>query len=167
MIQDKEFFKEIKKEAERIIHSKLENKEVYLTSFMTQIKEKEEKPKWLLHFYNQIEDNMYTYDYETKELKGPEEVFKEEEFVPELLLEEINISYEKSIEKAFENALPEKEFLKIIVLLQTIEEKPVWNFTFMNKTYHALNVRIDATNGNIIKKEAFELFSFGNNKKEE
>ncbi len=151
---------EMKKEAERIINAKLENKDVYLTSFMSIIKEKEETPKWLLHFYNQIEDNMYTYNYETKELKGPEEVFKEEEFVPELTLEEVQISYEKAVEKAFENALPEKEFLKIIVLLQTIEEKPVWNFTFMNKTYHALNIRIDATNGNIIKKEPFELFSF-------
>ncbi len=157
---------EMKKEAERIINAKLENKEVYLTSFMNVLKEKNDIGEWLLHFYNQIEDNMYTYNYNTKELKGPEEVFKEEEFVPELTLEEVNISYEKALEKAFENALPEKEFLKIIVLLQTIEEKPVWNFTFMNKTYHALNIRIDATNGNIIKKEPFELFSFSPNKEE-
>ncbi len=157
---------EMKKEAERIINAKLENKEVYLTSFMNILKEKNDIGEWLLHFYNQIEDNMYTYNYTTKELKGPEEVFKEEEFVPELTLEEVNISYEKALEKAFENALPEKEFLKIIVLLQTIEEKPVWNFTFMNKTYHALNIRIDATNGNIIKKEPFELFSFSPKKEE-
>ncbi len=163
MIQN---FKEMKEEAEKIIKAKLENKDVYLTSFLTQIKEKNNIPEWLLHFYNQIEDNMYTYNYNTKELKGPEEVFKEEEFVPELLLEEVNISYEKALEKAFENALPETEFLKVLILLQTIDEKPVWNFTFMNKTYHALNIRIDATNGNVIKKEPFELFSFSGEKKE-
>ena len=140
--------------------SKLSNPDIYLTSFMAQVTPDTTDPQWQLHFYNPLEDTVYTYDAETGEIEGPSDVLKKEDFVPELDIAQVRVSFEEALKKALEEAAPEREFVRIIVLLQTIDDDAVWNITFMNKQYHALNIRLDAGDAHLIKKEPFQLFHY-------
>ena len=138
----------------------IKNEEVYLTSYMTQVTSRDEEPQWSLHFYDPLADAIYTYDDSTSEVRGPDEVLKQADFIPELDVSHVTITFEEALESAYEAALPETAFVRVIVLLQMLDEVETWNITFMNERFHSLNVRIDATSGRVIAKEPFELFSF-------
>jgi len=138
--------------------------DLYLTSFLANVKGADDNPSWTVNLYNQLEDNMYSYDSATEEFSGPQEVFKEQDFIPELEIEEVKIEFSEAIKSALKEALPETEFSKIIAILQNIDGKNVWNFTLMNKSFHILNVRIDAESGNLIKKEPINLVQFDSDK---
>ena len=138
----------------------LGNDDLYLTSFMTQIASRDDAPAWSLHFYDPIADAIYTYDDPSSSVRGPDEVLKQADFIPELDVEHVTVPYEDALASAYEAALPETSFVRVIILLQVLDELETWNITFMNERFHSLNVRIDATSGRVISKEPFELFSF-------
>lgn len=140
--------------------SELRDADLYLSSFLAQLKQREDEPHWTLNFYNPLDDSMYTYEADTGLVDGPHEVLKQADFVPELELKSVSVSYEDALAKAFEAALPEKDFVRIVVLLQTIDDHATWNITFMNQQFHSLNVRIDAATGRVMAVEPFELFRF-------
>jgi hypothetical protein len=142
----------------------ISNDEVYLTSFMTQLVTRADEPVWSLHFYDPLADAIYTYDAQTGEVRGPDEVLKEGSFIPELEIGNVTVSFSEAIDSAYEAALPETAFVRVIILLQVLDEVETWNVTFMNERFHSLNVRIDATSGRIISKEPFELFGFDSGK---
>ncbi|MFT4309013.1 MAG: hypothetical protein ACMXYL_00830 [Candidatus Woesearchaeota archaeon] len=134
--------------------------DAYLTSFYCHIDSDNNHSEWIVHYYDQINDMMYSYNANTKSVQGPLEVFKEQDFVPELDLDEVNCELDDALETAREAALPVKDYKKIVVVLQTIEEFPVWNITLLSSSLQALNVRIDARHGDLIRKEPIELFEF-------
>jgi uncharacterized membrane protein YkoI len=152
---------EIKKEATKAMN----NSDSYLTSFLCQLDGNSMDTRWIIHFYDPIHDTMFSFDNETKEVQGPLEIFKEQDFVPELDLDTVHIEFEEAIKLAIENALPAKDFKKTVVVLQTIEDVPVWNITLLAATFHALNIRIDARDGDILRKEPIELFDWKSKEK--
>jgi uncharacterized membrane protein YkoI len=145
---------EIKRKAEMAV----DTSDAYLTSFLCQIDSENHNSQWIVHFYDQLHDTMYSYDNENSRVQGPLEIFKEQDFVPELDLDDVKVSFEDAVRIARENALPGKDFKRIIIILQTIEDVPIWNITLLSASFHALNVRIDARDGNMIRKEPIELF---------
>lgn len=140
--------------------SELRDADLYLTSFVAQIASQDEEPRWSLNFYNPLDDSMYTYDAESGIVDGPHEVLKQADFVPELELGNVSVSYEDALSSAYGAAAPETDFVRVIVLLQTIDDHETWNITFMNRQFHSLNVRVDATSGRVTSVEPFELFRF-------
>ncbi|MCK4521009.1 MAG: hypothetical protein KAU20_00415, partial [Nanoarchaeota archaeon] len=50
--------------------------------------------------------------------------------------------------------------LKIIVILQNIESKTLYNITYITQTFNTLNMRVDAGNKKILKKELTPLMQF-------
>jgi hypothetical protein len=138
----------------------VENDDAYLTSFMTQFATRADAYEWSVHFYDPLGDSMYTYDASTGEVRGPDEVLKQADFIPELDPNHVTVMIERALDAAYEAALPETAFVRVIVLLQVLDELETWNITFMNERFHSLNVRIDATSGRVIAKEPFELFGF-------
>lgn len=157
-----QFFSELREKALKEVG----NDDLYLTSFLANVEDATKDPDWTVNLYNPLEDNIYSYDSSSKEFTGPHEVFKEQDFIPELELEEVKIDFHTALKQALKEALPETEFTKIIAILQNIDGKNVWNFTLMNKSFHILNVRIDASNGNLLKKEPINLVEFESDKKE-
>ena len=138
----------------------VKNEDAYLTSFMTQLSDRKDAIRWSVHFYDPLADSMYTYDEQSGEVYGPDEVLKQADFIPELDVNNVTVPVEEALDAAYEAALPESTFVRVIVLLQVLDELETWNITFMNERFHSLNVRIDATSGRLIAKEPFELFSF-------
>lgn len=140
--------------------SAITSDDAYLTSFMTQLEKRDDDPSWSIHFYDPLADSMFTYDVANGEVRGPDEVLKQADFIPELDVSHVTVSFKDALDAAYEAALPETAFVRIIVLLQVLDELETWNVTFMNERFHSLNVRIDATSGRVLSKEPFELFSF-------
>ena len=138
----------------------VKNDDAYLTSFMTQFAVRTDALEWSVHFYNPLTDSMYTFDATNGEVRGPDEVLKQADFIPELDVSHVTVPIEDALDAAYEAALPESSFVRIIVLLQVLDDVETWNITFMNERFHSLNVRIDATDGRVIATEPFELFGF-------
>ena len=140
------------------------SEDAYLSSFMTQVVSADDEPVWSVHFYDPLADAMFTFDATSGEVRGPDEVLKQADFIPELDVSHVTVPFAEALKAAFEAALPETAFVRIIVLLQVLDELETWNVTFMNERFHSLNVRIDATSGRVIAKEPFELFRFDDGK---
>lgn len=93
-------------------------------------------------------------------LKQEDDIFKEETTgVEELKLDKVNSSLEVVSElcKAKIPELFKKEVLGDgFVILQTLDSKPLWNFTFVSNTLKFANIKIEASNGNIHSHQLVE-----------
>ena len=93
-------------------------------------------------------------------LKQEDDVFKKETTeVEKLDLDKINQSFEE-VSETCKLKLPGlfgKELLGDgFVVLQTLEGRPSWNFTFVSKTFKFANLKIDAINGEIRSHQLIE-----------
>ncbi len=93
------------------------------------------------------------------------DVFKEEKSVAKLFFDYVQLSFEDAMEKAVK--LQKKKFqtdkpTKEIVLLQTINDKPVYNITFVTETFFLLNIRLDAHDGTLLEYNKKPLMDLAN-----
>lgn len=86
-------------------------------------------------------------------IPGEDPYTKESVEIEGIDLKDLSIDIKKSFEilgdlikKEYKGNIP----LKTIVVLQKIEDNFVWNITILRSDFKTLNVRIDATNGDVI-----------------
>ncbi len=91
-----------------------------------------------------------------------EKIFKKEKHkIKKLDLSKVKISLEQALSKV-ENLLIEKykeTAHRKIVVLQNLERE-VWNITSLTTNLNILNVKIDATNGDIVEERLNSILSF-------
>lgn len=117
-------------------------------------------------FYNKKTNKVAVFKYldGTIEHLPEDEVFqKEEETVPEVKIEDIKISLKeaytqflKVIKENYQGAAP----LKLMIVLQDL--KPfglIWNITLLRGDFKTLNVKIDATTGDVKEDSLASLIS--------
>ena len=154
-------------ENEEFINWKNENKDSYLVHIFKMIDDNN-KDEVQVGFYNK-EDKMITtfiYNEKTKEIKkNPEsEAYREKEtHIDELNLDEIKIDFAvimSKIEKIRLSKYSEHVPTKSFFILQKIDNQTLWNFTIIAKTLNIVNIKIDATNGEIIEDKLTSIFDF-------
>jgi hypothetical protein len=123
------------------------------------------KDLWQVGYYNK-DDTITTFIIAPDEIKiVPEEkVFKKtKKKVKRLDLNKVNVDIDKAL-KIAEDFQKEKckgnDPQKIIVVLQDIANNFIYNITYITIAVNLLNMKIDATNGNMINYELTPLMQF-------
>ena len=93
-----------------------------------------------------------------------EKIFqKEKKDLQELNLNEIKVDLNKAkeltnnfIKEKYPHETPNKE----IIILQVINNKIVWNITKITSTFNIINIKLDASSGNIIEDKIESALNF-------
>ncbi len=93
--------------------------------------------------------------------KESEALKKKGHVIKELNLDDVKIEIDEAIKKVVQclrsNYLTEVP-LKAFVVLQVIDENPIWNFTFVTNTFKTLNIKINAVNGKIVHHGVIQIY---------
>lgn len=128
-----------------------------------------------LGFYEPSTDTMWTFTPGTTKIVEDKEIFKEQKTIPELDITKVMISSEEAKQKVQQyqkEKYPSDPISKEIIVLQTLDNKAVYNMTLITLTFKMLNVRIDATAGNVVSEkmqpimDMVQTFENKDNKKE-
>ena len=116
---------------------------------------------------NNIDEDSNDITKEKKEnnynfiIKPEDDVFKKEtEKVEELQIEKIIITADEAVEtfKIKKTELYSNEQIgEGFLVLQSLNEKPLWNFTFITKSIKFLNIKINAVTGEVESHQIVEL----------
>jgi len=139
---------------------KRNNNDSYLTSTFAMFSEGE-KREWLISYYGTKNEKITTFSKNNK--KGQEEVFKKENDIPELKLEEVKVTDAKALETAKrvlqDNYKNERE-QKTILVLQKLKDEALWNITFITAAFKIVNVKISAVTGQVISNKISAISDF-------
>ncbi len=147
---------------------KKENAHSYLADAFLVIDTKS-RGEWQLGYYTGKSDKVTVFKVSDKiEISAADEVLKkEEDKVYEVKVEDIAIEMDEALRKSVEFLrvkYPKDIAIKTIMILQNLKEVLQWNITHISSSYNAINVRIDATNGNVISHTLIPLFEFASDK---
>lgn len=128
------------------------------------------KNEYQVGFYNlknrKITTFIFNEELDTIQIHPESETFKEtEEHIKKLDLEKVKFSSLEALEKV--NKFKEEKYSmhpvdKSFFIVQNLDKGQVWNFTFITKTFHVLNIKIDSEEGNVIEDEINSVFEFKN-----
>ncbi|MBU0457584.1 MAG: hypothetical protein ABH824_06585 [Nanoarchaeota archaeon] len=97
--------------------------------------------------------------------KDEDDVFKKENEKVEMLKQnDVKINFEKAkniLEENLKKFFPKKDIGDGFIVLQTIKGKTLWNFTFITKTLEFVNLKINASSGEIDSHQVVELIDKG------
>ncbi|MBN2881141.1 hypothetical protein JXM83_03740 [Candidatus Woesearchaeota archaeon] len=125
----------------------------YLTHAFTMY-EKESESEWQFGYYNKDTDKITTFVIGDDIKRLPEaDVLKREGLLNELKFESVQIDAITALKAA--KSLQEEKYkgqepLKIIVLLQNLEEGIVWNLTYLTIGFKTLNIKISAVDASVV-----------------
>lgn len=137
----------------------------YLSHFFCQINN-EFMPlnKWEVGFYEPASGKITVFillENGDAEIKPADDVFqKEKAAIEELNTDKITITMEQAQQTwqdHFQEFFPKETLGDGFVVLQALDKKQVWNFTFITKTIKFVNMKIDASDGKIVSHEEISL----------
>lgn len=116
-------------------------------------------------YYNPKNNKITSFIIEEQiKIMPEEEPFKKEKTkIKPLDIEKVKIDYDKALETA--NNLQKEKFsehkpVKTIAILQNIENKDLWNITFITQSFNTLNIKVDAATNKIIEHKLTPLMQF-------
>ena len=88
-------------------------------------------------------------------------MFKKEKTIHPLETDSVKVTAENAVDAVL--ALQKKKYpqhlvVKGFLILQHLDDKPLWNVTLLTRTFGALNVKIDAATGKVVRDEVITLF---------
>ena len=147
---------------------KKKHQQGYLSHFFCPISHDcELKGDWEVGFYDPSSEKMTVFACgKTVTVKENEDdVFKKpEQRVEELQIASVKTSFTKAVDVFAENV--EEFFPKAgrgdgFVILQNLEQKPLWNFTFITKDLKFINIKIHAETGEVDSHLSMDLIDRG------
>jgi len=115
---------------------------------------------WQFGFYNE-NDTMTTFFLNENAVteEAEEEIFKANA-IHELEISSVKLDFDEAVGKVAQ--LQKKKYeqhtaLKTIVVLQVIENKTLYNITFITAHLNTLNVRVDAKTGSVVQEKLTAL----------
>lgn len=152
----KEQISQIKKE------HKLENHYLASVFLMCTRKTIKEAP-WQIDFYNKETKNLTSFKVINDQIhKQPEsEAYKHPDIkIKELEIEKVETKFEEVYDIALK-ALDKKndDPKNIIIILQNIDNKPIWNISFITVSFSVYNIKIDAVTKETIKENYESLLN--------
>ena len=137
---------------------KKENPDAHLTSAFSMFSEGDER-NWLISYYSGGKDTITTF---SRESSKEDEAFKKEGGIPELKLDCVKFGEENALKEA-RKVLSEKygeKPQKVVMVLQSLEGKALWNMTFITAAFRVVNIRASASTGKVISHNAAAISDF-------
>ena len=125
------------------------------------------KSDWEAGFYDLASEKMTVFACgETISIKENEdEVFKKpEQRVEELKIDSIKIDFTKAVDvfaEHVEELFPKAGRADGFVILQNLEGKSIWNFTFITRDLKFINIKINAQTGKVDTHLSMDLIDRG------
>lgn len=120
--------------------------------------------KWEVGFYEHSTGKITVFvllDHGDAEIKPADDVFQKEKVaIEELKADNIKLTVEQAKQiwqEHFPEFFPREVLGDGFVVVQTLDKKPVWNFTFITKTIKFVNMKIDAAQGKVVSHEEISL----------
>ena len=136
------------------------NAEAYLTSMFAMFSGSEER-KWLVTYYDRAQERMTTFSADGQ--RSSEEPFSRDRKIPELKLEDVKVDDEKAIKAAngaFRKNYPGEAVQKAVMVLQSLDSKPLWNVTLIATTMKVINIKIAASTGAVLDHSMSSIADF-------
>ena len=130
--------------------------------FFSDIDEQLQLGPWQIGLYDKKEDKIAKFIVDTQITYEPlAEAFKKPGGIKKLDIKKAKISAEEARDTFL--LLQKKKYVQHLVLkgfliLQNIEQGTVWNVTLLTRTFAALNVKVNATNGEIVEDQLMTFF---------
>tara|TARA_Y100000310_G_C20171252_1_gene573775 strand:+ start:41 stop:538 length:498 start_codon:yes stop_codon:yes gene_type:complete len=140
-----------------------QHKNSYLSHFFSQMASNLDlKSNWEIGFYDKDSNKITVFVAGEKfSVKAEDEVFKKDEDIVERLdMDKVKLTLDKASKACKENfskLFPNEQFGDGFIILQTIKEKALWNFSLITKTLKFANVKIDSETGELNSHEVVEL----------
>ncbi len=125
------------------------------------------KSDWEIGFYDADSERMTVFAFsDTISVKENEdEVFKKpEQRVEELEITSVKITFDKAVDvfaQHVEELFPKAGRGDGFVILQNLEGKSLWNFTFITRDLKFINIKINATSGEVDSHLSMDLIDRG------
>lgn len=115
-------------------------------------------------YYDEKTDSIITFVKEKEVTKTEDkEIFRQEKKIARLEMSAVKITLQEAVEKA-ENIQKQKypvdPVTKKIIVLQTINNLPVYNMTLITMTFKMLNLRINAATGDLLEEKMQPIMDF-------
>ena len=131
-----------------------EHSENFLSHFFVPLDSKFNlKSRWEIGYFANDKITVFVPNENGFEIKPEDDVFKKPNAeVEPLKLDEVKLSFEQALEvfkEQFPAIFPAAVLGDGFVILQTYQDKTVWNFTSITKQLKFANIKISASNGNV------------------
>ena len=126
------------------------------------MEDKAVEPEWQIGYYDPKTDKVQTFTLAESIGLNPEtEALKKEGSIAPLDTKKVNFDFAAILETA--NSVQRQEYpqhtpVKKIFIIQNLEDKNLWNITFVSATFNTLNIKIDADTGEVVSKQLLSLF---------
>ena len=121
---------------------------------------------WQIGYYSKDTDRIVVFEGNNGLvfIHPPAEAFKKEAYIQKLNIKELSVSREEAMKKCNEvikEHYPREIFSKSICLLQNLPEfGQIWNITIVTLALGVINIKIDASNGEILKHTKENLMNW-------
>jgi len=119
-----------------------------------------QEPEWQVGYFKGRRMTTFTLSPKLK-IEEDQEVYESGNPLVELDLSIARVSFEKAMGIA-EGLTEEKQPFTpshVLAILQTVDDRPVWNITLVSREYMFLNAKIDVSSGEVVKHQLSPLFS--------
>ena len=127
-------------------------------------KEKDKDIKWELGYYSEKTDKVVVFETLPKiNMRPEEEAFKKEGTIKKLDIKKIKINIARVLKictELVDRKYPNRSITKKIIILQNLE-KEIYNITLVTLSFDILNIRIDATSGEVLSDNIQSIMSLG------
>jgi len=157
---------DLNKLLEKVKNSTEYDSSYYLTHFFVMFDQNlKQIDDWQVGFYSKEKDVVKAISVgdESGEIvsKESEALKKKEHIIKELKLEEVKIDIDEVIKKVVQclrNNYMREIPIKAFVVLQVLDEYPIWNFTFITSAFKTLNIKVDAVDGEIVHHGVIQIY---------
>jgi len=148
---------------------KKKNKKDYLVHIFNMF-DKTNKGVFQIGYYNSNKDKITSFIIEKNDIKlMPEEnIFKKPKSkIKKLNITKVKIDFKAALDKAVKFQKKKYKVLpiKTIIILQNLPIGQVYNITFVTQAFQTVNIKIDSSDGNILKHEIVDLMQFDKQEK--
>ncbi len=110
---------------------------------------------WQFDYYNPKDGLITTFEVsDSIQVMPIDKAFDDKPKVSELALDKIKVAFNEAMETAKKiisiKYQGDNSFTKTIVILQNLDNKVIWNITLLTSTLKLLNVKLDASSGEVL-----------------
>lgn len=151
-------------QSEIFMKFKEQQDDYYLAHAFSMFQSLNSKPEWQIGYYSKKEDKIVSFETNPFSILPAQEVFKKSDSIPLLDLKVVDVPFTKALDicnSLMQEKNSAEQITRIILLLQTINDVPTYNITFVTSSLSMLLFKIDAITGKLISNEKKSLMDLG------
>ena len=138
---------------------KEKHKDAYLCSVFT-LKDEEKSSGWQFDYYLSKKNRMTTFIVGNDiKLNDNQKIFSKSDKIDEIDLKDVKFSFDDVV-KLFTPKYKDKNFVKEIIIIQSLDKKLLWNVSLVTSDFYLINLKVDAVNGKILEETSSSLIQF-------